>query len=148
MVLRSIRLKTRTLESPFLRVVNQSHGRRLCRDPSSFRRRLKRSSRASWQALAPLWTENVAVNPPLPSPIALTIPPGDLGTRLMWTRQFIVLSTGTLIRKTIGAGVEVGVGVGAEDDHLNAVLNNLLHLVERVKEEEKGEGSDYFPWAC
>ena len=65
----------------------------------------------------------------------------------MWTRQFIVLSTGTLIRKTIGAGVEVGAGVAAEVGHLNAVLNNLLHLAERAKEEEKGEGSDYFLWA-
>ena len=147
MVQRSIRLKTRTLESQFLRVVNLSHGRRLCRVPSSFRRRLKRSLRASWQALAPPWTGNVAVNPPLPSPIALIIPPGDLDIRLTWTRQFIVHFTGTLIRKTIGAGVEVGAGVAAEVGLLNAVLNNLLHLAERAKEEEKGEGSDYFLWA-
>ena len=88
--------------------------------------------------------EGFVVAPPLPRLIAATIPRVvDLISLPVATRSIIGPTTTTRRRKkTIGAGV----GAAAVAGVANANVNRPPHAA-KAKDEEKGEGSEYFPWA-
>ena len=88
--------------------------------------------------------EGFVVAPPLPRLTAVTRPQvADLAFLPVATRSTIGPITATRRRKkTTGAGIGAVAVAGAA----NANVNRPPHAA-KAKDEEKGEGSEYFPWA-
>ena len=88
-------------------------------------------------------TGDFVVNLPLPNhPAVISHRAVEAGIRRISTNQATAHITATNRKKTAGVGAEAGAAVGG--DLVNA---NPLHLAVKEKEEERGEGSEYFPWA-
>ena len=88
--------------------------------------------------------EGFVVAPPLPRLIVVIRPQvADLAFLPVATRSIIGPTTATTRRKkTTG----VGVGAAAAAGVANVNASHPPHAA-KAKDEEKGEGSEYFPWA-
>ena len=91
-----------------------------------------------------LSTGDFVVNLPLPNHPAAIHPQVDAaGTcRIKTSRSTGHFTATTQRRKRAGVGAEAGAAVGG--DPVNA---SPLRPAAKAKEEERGEGSEYFPWA-